>query len=77
MYVFYHRSASDHLEVRAGPDGELPPQAASLLATHCLAHNQSPLDYVVLVPAKMNQAVVEVTQKLLDAGTFVSDGEPG
>ncbi|HEX4378977.1 MAG TPA: helix-turn-helix transcriptional regulator [Candidatus Acidoferrum sp.] len=52
-FVFFDRkSGIRRFEVKAGDDGRLPgEQAASLLAIHCVARQQQPRDFDVMVAA--------------------------
>jgi DNA-binding CsgD family transcriptional regulator len=52
-FVFFDRkSGIRRFEVKAGDDGRLPgEQAASLLAIHCVARQQQPRDFDVMVSA--------------------------
>jgi DNA-binding CsgD family transcriptional regulator len=52
-FVFFDRkSGSCRFEVKAGDDGRMPSeQAASLLAIHCVARQQQPRDFDVMVAA--------------------------
>ena len=51
MFVFFERkSGVRRFEVKAGEDGRMPSeQAASLLAIHCVARQQQPRDFDVMV----------------------------
>jgi DNA-binding CsgD family transcriptional regulator len=53
LFVFFDRkSGMRRFEVRAGDDGRMPAeQAASLLAIHCVARQQQPRDFDVMVAA--------------------------
>ncbi len=53
LFVFFDRkSGMRRFEVRAGDDGRMPTeQAASLLAIHCVARQQQPRDFDVMVAA--------------------------
>ena len=52
-FVFFDRkSGVRRFEVKAGDDGRMPAeQAASLLAIHCVARQQQPRDFDVMVAA--------------------------
>jgi DNA-binding CsgD family transcriptional regulator len=53
LFVFFDRkSGMRRFEVKAGDDGRMPvEQAASLLAIHCVARQQQPRDFDVMVAA--------------------------
>jgi DNA-binding CsgD family transcriptional regulator len=53
MFVFFERkSGARRFEIKANDDGRMPmEQAASLLAIHCVARQQQPRDFDVMVAA--------------------------
>jgi DNA-binding NarL/FixJ family response regulator len=75
VYLFYEKTTGTaHFQVEAGPDGELPvDHAAGLLAMQCMVRGQCPSDYLIMVPADLENLcdLSEKAQKLLEAGHSV------
>jgi DNA-binding CsgD family transcriptional regulator len=63
-FVFFDRkSGVRRFEIKAGDDGRMPSeQAASLLAIHCVARQQQPRDFDVMVAAGID-LVGEITRR--------------
>jgi DNA-binding CsgD family transcriptional regulator len=68
-FVFFDRkSGMRRFEVKAGDDGRMPgEQAASLLAIHCVARQQQPRDFDVMVAASEDliDGIVDRANKLI------------